>query len=76
MAFGETATDNRSNIDYGALLNLGAYIPMYRNTLKFGFQTMIGLRNVVPRDRQIDPSVDKINLLNFSAYLAIGLWEK
>lgn len=74
MKFGETANDNRSPMDMGLNLNVGALFPGYSRDFKAGIQTMVGLRNVVPKDVQANNS--EIKLRNITAYLAFGLTKR
>jgi Outer membrane protein beta-barrel domain len=74
MKFGETVNDNRSPMDVGLNLNVGALFPGYSRDFKAGIQTMIGLRNVVPKDAQANNS--EIKLRNITAYLALGLTKR
>lgn len=76
ISFGEETTDNRSNTDYGVLLSIGAFIPQYRGTIKAGIQIMHGLKNVVPKDRQDEPTSNDIKLRNITAYVAFSLFNK
>lgn len=74
MKFGETANDNRSPMDFGLNLNVGAAIKGYNRDFKAGIQTMFGLKNVVPKDVQTNNSA--IKLRNITAYLAFGLTKR
>jgi Outer membrane protein beta-barrel domain len=76
MSFGEKAADNRSPIDYGALINVGAYLPTNKGAVKAGVQTMLGLKNVVPKDRQNEPNTSKISLRNITAFVAFSIFNK
>jgi Outer membrane protein beta-barrel domain len=76
MKFGETINDNRSPLDYGVNLNIGALIPGYNRDLKAGIQTMFSLKNVVPKDAQSQPNTAAIKLRNISAYIAFGLTKR
>lgn len=76
ISFGESKTDNRSPMDYGALFNVGAFLPGYKGTVKAGIQTMLGLKNVVPKDRQDEPNTSKISLRNITAFVAISIFNK
>lgn len=73
IKFGESVTDNRSPVDYGFNLNIGGYLKGYNHNFKFGVQSQIGLKNVVPKDAQNLPNAFDLNLRNFTAYLAFGL---
>lgn len=75
MSFGETSADNRSSLDAGLLFNVGIVGPLDKGLMKFGMQYMRGLKNVVPKDRQLTPA-DDIKLRNFTFYLAFSLFNK
>lgn len=48
IKFGESLTDNRSNLDFGLNFNVGLNIRRFR----IGLQKQLGLKNVVPNARQ------------------------
>lgn len=74
--FGEGLTDNRSPVDYGFNLNAGALLRGHKRNFKVGVQSQIGLKNVVPEERQNTTNTFEINLRNFTAYIAVGLSTK
>jgi Outer membrane protein beta-barrel domain len=76
MKFGESVTDNRSPVDAGFNLNVGALIEGYSRDFKAGIQTMVGVRDVTPKDAQDLPNASPIRLRNISAYLAFGLTKR
>ncbi len=67
LKFGESAADNRSTTDLGLNFTTGLHF----NKLKAGFQYQQGLKNVVPKDRQVNGASIKLN--NFSGFLAVKL---
>ena len=76
MKFGETAADNRSPMDIGINLNVGALMEGYSRDFKAGIQTMLGLRDVTPKDAQSLAGASPIRLRNITAYLAFGLTKR
>lgn len=76
MKFGESVTDNRSATDYG--LNFVAGLTVnnwgfgnFKTKLRFGLQKQVGLKNVVPKDRQAGGN--EIKLRNLSVFVAIKI---
>lgn len=75
MSFGESAEDNRSKTDYGALINIGAYFPTYSGAVKAGIQFMKGLKNVVPEARQGEDINNDIKLRSIKAYIEFSVFN-
>ena len=76
IKFGESAADNRSRTDYGLNFVAGMTINdwgfgKFKTKLRFGLQKQVGLKNVVPKDRQTGGS--EIKLRNLSAFIAIKI---
>ena len=76
IKFGESATDNRSKTDYG--LNFVAGLSIndwgfgnFKTNVRFGLQKQVGLKNVVPKDRQTGGN--EIKLRNLSLFVAIKI---
>ena len=76
IKFGESNTDNRSRTDYG--LNFVAGLTVsdwgfghFKTNLRFGLQDQVGLKNVVPKDRQAGGN--EIKLRNLSLFLAVKI---
>jgi len=65
MSFGEGTADNRSRFDYGLNFTTGVKFA----NIKIGLQQMVGLKNVVPNDRQLTAN-DEIKLRNFTGFIA------
>jgi len=75
MSFGESAEDNRSKTDYGALLNIGGFFPTYSGAIKAGVQFMTGFKNVVPEARQGEDINNNIKLRSIKAYLEFSIFN-
>ena len=76
IKFGESVSDNRSRTDYG--LNFVAGLTLnnwgfgnFKTKLRFGLQKQVGLKNVVPKDRQAGGN--EIKLRNLSVFVAIKI---
>jgi hypothetical protein len=76
IKFGESATDNRSKTDYGLNFVAGMTINdwgfgKFKTALRFGVQKQVGIKNVVPKDRQ--PGGNEIKLRNLSMFVAVKI---
>lgn len=67
FSFGETTNDNRSRTDYGLAFTAGM---RYAN-IEVGIQNQVGLKNVVPNDRQTNGA--SIKLRNFTGFIGLNL---
>ena len=71
IKFGEALTDQRSKTDYGLNFTLGMLLPAFNSLVRFGLQKQVGLKNVVPKNRQAKDG--EIKLKNFSLFIAYNL---
>ena len=69
LKFGESATDNRSRLDYGIH---GVFGWLGQNGVKWAGQFQAGLKNVIPEARVV-PGEKKLILSNFTFYLSIPI---
>ena len=68
IKFGESATDQRLSTDFGLNFTVGLNIKRFR----IGFQKLLGLKNVVPTDRQTNEG--SIKTTGFGMFVAYKLY--
>lgn len=71
IKFGEASTDQRSKTDFGLNFTLGMLIPAFKSVMRFGLQKQVGLKNVIPKNRQANDG--EMQLKNFNFFIAYNL---